>query len=173
MGYYEPVAYGSLQQLQPVTVKINVKGVSMLIHDDIFSWAGFGGLLDLANGKCRLRIFDLSKASDNKVMLLKPLIVVVSDLPDHDTHMKKVSVRSCNSHIATCVARTFKLNPQRMVFVEYYPPSIYGDHGQHHIPAKYVRVAFQWYDDKAMHPKWQPLEPPLLDTVVGLIARSA
>lgn len=141
----------------------------MLIHDDIFSWEGFGGLLDLANGACRLRIFDLSKSSEKNVMLLKPLVVVVSDLPDHDTHMKKVSVRSCNSHIATCVARTFNLNPQRMVFVEYYPPSSYGDHNQHYIPAKYDLVEFQWYEDKAMHPKWRPLDAPLLDMISDMI----
>ena len=141
----------------------------MLIHDDIFSWEGFGGLLDLANGKCRLRIFDLSKSGDNKVMPLKPLVVVVSDLPEHDTRFKKVSVRSCNSHIATCVARTFSLNPQRMVFVEYYPPSSYGTDDQHRIEAKYDQVEFQWHDDKAIHPKWRPLEPSLLKTVAHLI----
>jgi hypothetical protein len=144
----------------------------MLIHDDIYAWKGFGGLLDLASGRCRLRIFDLTGPKKNrhgKVMPIKPMVVVVSDLPEHDTHMKKVSVRSCTSHIATCVARDFNIDPHRMIFLEYYPASTYGDQNQHHIFAKLDVVDFQWHDRKALHPKWRPLKPPLLDEVMELI----
>jgi hypothetical protein len=144
----------------------------MLIHDDIYAWKGFGGLLDLASGQCRLRIFDLAASAAKgrgKVMPLKPMVVVVSDLPDHDTHMKKVSVRSCTSHIATSVARDFNIDPHRMIYLEYYPASTYGDQNQHHICAKLDVVDFQWYERKALHPKWRALNPPLFDEVLGLI----
>ena len=147
-------------------------GACMLIHDDTYSWKGFGGLFDLASGRCRLRLFDLSGSEEGlrgNVMPLKPIVVVVSDLPEHDTHMKKVSVRSCTSHIATCVSRDFNIDPHRMIYLEYYPESTYGDKNQHHIPAKLDIADFQWHDGKALHPKWRPLAPPLFEKVIALI----
>jgi hypothetical protein len=145
----------------------------MLIHDDIFSWKGFGGMLELASGRCRLRIFDLSKAPGNKLMHIKPIVVVVSDLPGPETDFKTVSVRSCVSHIATCVVRDFNIDPHRMVLLEYYPSSTYGDRKQHHIPAKFDVVEFVWHDNKALHPKWKALSQPLLDAVGELIHNTA
>jgi hypothetical protein len=142
---------------------------SMLIHDDILSWKGFGGLLDLAAGQCRLRIFDLNKSDDQKITHLKPMVVVASDLPDAKNDLKKVSVRSCNSHIATQVVEKFQLDPNRMIFVEYYCESTYGDRNQHHIPAKFVAVDFIWHGTKALHPKWRTLEPNVVDLISPLI----
>ena len=147
----------------------------MLIHDDVYAWKGFGGLLELAAGHCRLRIFDLGRTSaprPDKVMPLRSIVVVVSDLPGHDTHMKNVSVRSCTSHIATCVVRDFNIQPQRMLYVEYYPASTYGDRNQHHIPAKLDGVDFQWHELKALHPQWRPLQDPLFDEVMALIRQT-
>lgn len=141
----------------------------MLIHDGTFAWEGFGGVYQLAAGKCRLRIFDLSKSAQGKVALLKPIVVVVSDLLGDVTQFRKVSVRSCASHIATSVAARYRINPSRMTYVEYYPASVYGDQNQHEIPARYDAVDFTWFDDKALHPKWHQLSPPLLDTVAALI----
>lgn len=147
----------------------------MMIHNDIYVWKGFGGLLELAAGQCRLRIFDLSRDKTpqrDKVMPMKSIVVVVSDLPGHDTHMKAVSVRSCTSHIATCVVRDFNIQPQRMLYVEYYPESTYGDQNQHRIPARLDGVDFQWHDRKALHPQWRPLQPPLFDEVMALLRRA-
>jgi hypothetical protein len=147
----------------------------MLIHNDIYAWKGFGGLLALAAGQCRLRIFDLSRDKTpqrDKVMPMKSVVVVVSDLPGHDTHMKAVSVRSCTSHIATCVVRDFNIQPQRMLYVEYYPASTYGNRNQHQIPARLDGVDFQWHDHKALHPRWRPLQPPLFDEVMELIRQT-
>jgi hypothetical protein len=147
----------------------------MLIHDDIYAWKGFGGLLALAAGQCRLRIFDLSRAASGrreKVMLIRHMVVVVSDLPGHHTHMKSVSVRSCASHVATCVARDFNIQPQRMLYMEYYPASTYGDRNQHHMPARLDSVDFQWYEGKALHPQWRALQQPLLDEVMDLIRQT-
>jgi hypothetical protein len=144
----------------------------MLIHDDIFAWEGFGGLLALASGRCRLRIFDLGQAEGAKVTPIKPFVVVVSDLPASGAAFKQLSVRSCAGHIATCVSRDFNLEPQRMLYLEHQPASSYGDHQQHHIPAKLDAVEFQWHDHKALHPKWRPLAPPLSDVVLALIRQT-
>lgn len=142
----------------------------MLIHDDVFSWQGFGGVYQLSAGRCRLRVFDLSRGDHRNVTPLKPMLVVVSDLPDNGSLPRRMSVRSCTGHIATSVAAKFGIDPQRMVYVEYYPPSQYGEHRQFNIPAKYEAVDFSWEAGKAMHPRWRSLTMPLLQVVVDLIA---
>ena len=144
--------------------------MTMLIFDDIFSWQGFGGVFQLAAGKCRLRIFDLMKNDHNNVMLLKPLVVVVSDLPDGGSKYKSISVRSCAGHIATSVIDRFDLDPHRMIYVEYYPASSYGDRNQHLMQAKYEMVDFVWHDRKALHPKWRPLPEAQAKSISELIA---
>ncbi len=141
----------------------------MMIHDDTFEWEGFGGVYQLAAGKCRLRILDLSRGDHRKVAHLKPMVVVVSDLPDQRGANRQMSVRSCASHIATLVAARFNIPPHRMTYVEYYPSSVYGAQGQFKIDAKFDAVDFTWFDDKAMHPKWRPLTSPLLDTIAEVI----
>ena len=62
----------------------------MLIYDQIYSWEGFGGVLRLASGKCRLRIFDLEKEDRTGLAHLRPTIIIASDVPD-----SRMSVRSC------------------------------------------------------------------------------
>jgi len=144
----------------------------MLIHDDTFAWKGFGGVYQLAAGQCRLRIFDLSKTEHGKVAHLKPIVVVVSDLPDSKAQFRQISVRSCASHIATSVAAQFNINPHRMTYVEYYAPSTYGDRNQHEIAAKYDAVDFSWFEDKALHPKWRPLDSALRELVADMLVQT-
>jgi hypothetical protein len=139
----------------------------MMIYDDIFSWEGWGGQLRLASGECRLRIFDLQKNKIGGPAHLRPIIALVSDVPE-----SRMSVRSCTSHIATCVVRDFNIQPQRMLYVEYYPASTYGDRNQHHIPAKLDGVDFQWRECKALHPQWRTLQAPLFDEVMALIRQT-
>ena len=141
----------------------------MMIHDAIFAWEGFGGVYQLAAGKCRLRILDLSKGDQRKVAHLKPIIVIVSDLPGDQRQLRNVTVRSCASHIATMVTREFHIDPLRMTYVEYYAPSTYGDRKQHVIEARYEAVDFSWYEDKALHPKWRPLQSPLRNVIAQTI----
>ena len=76
----------------------------MLLHDDTYNWSGWGGKLGLGSGKCRLRIYDLNKENDRGLTHLKSIVVVVSDIPGSN-----VSVRSCNSHVATMVAKDFNI----------------------------------------------------------------
>ncbi len=137
----------------------------MLIYDDIFNWKGFGGKLKLASGKCRLKIYDLSKDQADGLVHLKPIIVIAIDHPD-----SKMTVRSCSSHIATMVSQEFHVAPGRMQFVEYYPQKTYGRDGKNFIPEIFEAVDFSWIDNLAMHPKLRPLAPPLLKRLLELFA---
>jgi hypothetical protein len=143
------------------------------IFDDIFEWEGYGGRFNLAAGRCRLRLFDLSPDKAAKVTRLKPIIAVVSDLPgDNPAALKMVSARACISHVATTIVNRFKLAPDRMVMIEYQRRETYGTRAEKVIPAKYEVAELQWHDDKALFPTWRPLKPPLLDTVRALIAEN-
>ena len=135
----------------------------MPIYDAIYTWDGWGGKLQLASGKCRLRIYDRSRGMDKGIAFLRPFVIIVSDLPD-----SKMTVRSCAGHIATKVTEQFSIDPHRMLWVEYYPTITYGVGGEHTIPEQYVAVDFEWYKGKAISPKWRQLEPPLLDIIKDL-----
>jgi len=137
----------------------------MLIHDDIFSWNGWGGKLSLGSGKCRLRIYDQKEKGTKSLTHLKSIIAVVSDMPD-----SKMSVKSCTSHVATQVAEKFNIDPQRMLWVEYYPESKYGVEGEHVIPERLEAVELTWHGGKAIKPKWRELKPPLLEEIKKLIS---
>ena len=139
----------------------------MLIYNDIYSWEGWGGKLKLASGKCWLRIYDRSRGDEKTVPFLRPYVIIVSDVAD-----SKMSIRSCAGHIATNVTREFKIDPQRMLYVEFYPEVTYGSNAQHTIPEQYVAVDFTWYEEKALNPKWRQLKPPLLDIVKSLVEDS-
>ena len=137
----------------------------MLVHDDVFEWEGFGGKLRLGSGSCRLRIFDLGKGKVEGLAHLRPLIVIATDIPE-----SRMSVRSCASHIATLVTQQFRLEPQRMMFIEYYPEVTYGRNDENVIPERYDAVEFVWHADKAMHPKWRNLTASMLEIVKELMA---
>ena len=138
--------------------------VSVLIYDDIYSWEGFGGILRLASGKCRLRIFDLKKGGQAGLAHLRPNIVIASDIDD-----SRMSVRSCCGHIATGVARKFNIKPDRMMFIEYYPETVYGEQQDHVIGEKFDLVDFSWREDQAIQPAWRTLKSPMLDIVQELV----
>ncbi len=136
----------------------------MLLYDDIYVWEGWGGKLRLASGKCRLRIFSLKKGEPEGLTHLRPIIVVVTDVPG-----SSLSVRSCAGHIATTVTQSFNLDPHRMLFIEYYPAATYGKERVHKIPERYEAVEFVWHGDKAIQPKWRTLKAPILDIVKKLL----
>ena len=135
----------------------------MLVHDDIYHWEGWGGKLRLGSGKCRLRIYDLGKEGTKRLTHLKPLLVIVSDLTD-----STMSIRSCAGHIATTVTQEFNINPSRMLYIEHYPAKTYGEQNEHLISERYEVVEFAWHEDKALHPKWRTLKPPILDIITAL-----
>jgi len=136
----------------------------MLIHDDIFSWEGWGGELKLASGRCRLRIFDLRKGDTKGLSHLRPIIVIVSDVSDSG-----MSIKSCAGHLATTITEDFHIDSARMLFVEYYPPVTYGEDGKNTIPERYEAVEFTWIENKAIQPKWRTLKEPLLRIVGELM----
>jgi hypothetical protein len=138
----------------------------MLIHDGMYVWEGFGGKLKLASGRCRLRIYDLTKDTSGKLSHLRPMIVIVSDVPQ-----SRMSVRSCAGHIATCVSRDFKIDAQRMMYIEYVPASVYGERQERLIPEKYEAVDFNWTEGGAIQPKWRTLQPPLVDVIKSIVEK--
>jgi hypothetical protein len=138
----------------------------MLIYDGIYAWKGFGGLLKLASGQCRLRLYDLTREPGGGTAHLRPFIAIVSDVPE-----SRMSVRSCAGHVATSVSRDFKIDPQRMLYIEYYPESIYGERRDHIIPEKYEAVDFEWTEGGAIHPRWRTLKAPLLDAIRRMVAK--
>ena len=135
-----------------------------LIHDDIFSWEGWGGTLRLASGKCRLRIFDLQKGDTKGLSHLKPIIVVVSDVSD-----SRMSIKSCAGHLATKVSESFHIDPARMLYIEHYPAVTYGKGKQKTIPERYEAVELTWIETKAIQPKWRMLKSPMLGIVENLL----
>lgn len=145
----------------------------MKLFDDVLNWEGYGGKFNLAAGRCRLRLFDLSKEENRGVSHFKPIIAVVSDLPgDSPTALKKVSVRACISHVATTIVHRFKLDQNRMVLIEYYPKETYGQRSEKVIPEKFDLVDLKWHGDKALFPSWRSLPSPLLETVRELIVKN-
>jgi hypothetical protein len=143
------------------------------IFDDVFNWDGYGGKFNLAAGRCRLRLFDLSKSETAAVPLLRPIIAVVSNLPgDRPSAMKQVSVKACISHVATTIVHRFKIDHNRMVLVEHYPRQTYGRDSEKVIPEKYEVVDLKWHGEKALFPSWRSLKPPLLDIVRTLVVEN-
>ncbi len=138
-----------------------------LIHDAVYRWPGWGGRMQLGSGRCRLRIFDLRRGPANGLCHLKPIIAVVSDLPKK--RLNDMSVRSCTGHIATCVARDFAIDPQRMLWIEYYPERHYGTHRERTVAQSLVAVDLTWHQDLAIEPRWRPLQPPLSDAVLEML----
>jgi hypothetical protein len=93
--------------------------------------------------------------------------VVVSDLPKRS--INDMSVRSCAGHIATGVSDRFSIDPQRMLWVEYYPAREYGVKEKRVIPESFVAVDFKWQKGRALEPKWRPLGPAIDDAVRRLL----
>jgi hypothetical protein len=141
----------------------------MLIYDNEFKWDGWGGVFKLASGKCRLRIYDLNRNKAKNLTLLKPIVVMVSELAEPESLMKNLSIRSCAGHIATCVTEQFQIDPSRMVFVEYYPQQTYGQKQEHVISERFDIVDFKWHSGKALHPTWRPLPSTLTKTLIELM----
>jgi hypothetical protein len=136
-----------------------------IIYDDIFEWEGWGGKLRLGSGKCNLRIINIKGETVENLTPIKPVLVVVSDIPGG-----AMSVRGCAGHIATQVTNGYNIDPHRMLYVEYYPKVIYGGDKNIEIPERYEAVEFTWREDKAIQPRWRPLPPPLVELIQGVLA---
>jgi len=138
-----------------------------ILHNQIFHWDGFGGLLKLASGNCMLRVVQFQNTD---VSFVKPYIVITEDTPSADPSKKnqKLSIRSSCAHIATCVTRQFNIDPKRMFWLEYYPESIYGEKQEKCIPEQYEVVSFVWESNKAFHPTFRVLKSPVLEQVKNI-----
>lgn len=141
----------------------------MLIHDDVFQWDGWGGQLKLCSGQCRLRIFNLKGHNTDGLTPFKPYVVVTSELAGENNPRSWVTMRSMAGHIASRVCEQWKIDPQRMVYVEYYPGSVYGKENEHRVPQRLESAAFEWHETGAMNAVWQPLKAPLLDWLIDAL----
>lgn len=131
-----------------------------IIYDGTFEWEGWGGKLRLGSGRCKLHIIDIKGDGLSKLTPIKPVLVVVSDIPGGT-----MSVRSCAGHIATQVTAGYNIDPHRMLYVEYYPAVVYGEHKNIEIPERYEAVEFTWREEKAIQPRWRPLSEPLVELI--------
>ncbi|MDY6905713.1 MAG: hypothetical protein SWH61_13640 [Thermodesulfobacteriota bacterium] len=136
----------------------------MILYNDIFQWEGLSKPLGLAMGKIRLRIFDLNQQRGSQITHIRPIIVVVSDVPG-----EKITVKGWAAPLATFICREFAIDPNRMTWVEHYPRVQYGIDNAKYIPEKYEAVDFTWQDDMAAHPRWRPMKSPMLDIVRDLV----
>lgn len=137
----------------------------MLIYDGVFEWEGWGGKLKLGKGHCHLRLHDRTRDQKKEILLLKPYVAIVCELPGNT-----VSVRAYTGHIATGVVKKFDLAPHRLLWIEYYPERTYGASGEHSVPERYDAIEFTWEGRKAVSPRCQTLKPPLLDTIKAIAA---
>ena len=131
----------------------------MRIYDDIFDWDGWGGVMRLGSGRCHLQIYDLQKAKGGSLTYLKPIILLLRDLPKK--RINDMSVRSSIGNIATLAMQRFKLEPQRCLLVLYSPGCVYGPENDRVIPEKFETVDFDWNEHRALNPHWRPLTGPL------------
>ena len=143
--------------------------MTIIRYDDIFAWDGWGGEFKLTSGRCHLRVYDLQKSTNHDPIFLKSIIVVVSDLPESYGKPGVMSIRSCAGHIATRVTRQFRINPERMLYVEYHPQKFYGRSRIHTVPERYEAVDFKWRNQKAFAVNWRVLDARLRDQVKRLI----
>lgn len=141
----------------------------MLIYDDRFEWEGWGGALKLCRGECHLHIYDFSRREAGAARMLRPHVVVASEPPDFSPPRGHVAMRSMAGHIATQVCRKWNMEPQRMLYVEYYPASTYGSLNEHQLAERFEVADFQWGPSGAMNPRWRPLDPPLRDRLKSLL----
>jgi hypothetical protein len=134
----------------------NHPAASMKRYDDIFTWEGWGGAFNLGGGRCHLRFFDLRKESPAEVGLLKPFVAVVTDLPREGWKPDQMSVKSCALHAASQFVRQFGLSPQRMRWIEYYPPP---DSQIRYGKERFDEASFTWEGDRAVYVRWKSLDP--------------
>ena len=144
----------------------------MILYDGIYSWKGWGGRLKLGSGQCRLRIYDLRKRKEKGVAHLKPIIVIISDLPDEtDWAPTKMTVKSCASHIASNVVKEFNIDPNRMMWIEHYPEPPEKDLIRYS-RERFDLAEFTWHDLDATKTVWNPLPRAMEDLVKRLMAEA-
>lgn len=139
----------------------------MIVYNDLYSWEGMGRRFGLAVGKIRLRIFDLNENVDDDVLYLRPIVVVVSDVPG-----ERISVKGWAGPLASYIVNDFNINHHRMMWVEYYPAVQYGKRKIKYIQEKFEIVDFSWEAGRAVQPRWRDLASPALDKIRELVYKS-
>jgi hypothetical protein len=145
----------------------------MILYDKVYSWKGWGGKLKLGSGECRLRIYDMRRGKEKSVAHLKPIIVIISDLPDEtDYSPSRMTVKSCASHIASSVVKEFGIDPSRMMWIEYYPESSEKEKLRYS-KERFDLAEFTWYGRNATKALWNPLPEEMVTMAKRLMETSS
>jgi hypothetical protein len=142
----------------------------MLIYDDVYTWDGWGGLLKLASGRCRMKVFDLRKKGEKGVAHLKPFVIVLTDIPFETKGPNQMTVKSCAGHIATKVVREFRIDPHRMIWVEHYPLDPESHKLRYPEEEHFDEVEFTWQDEDAISTQWRTPSPDTVKLIRELLA---
>lgn len=121
-------------------------------YDDIFAWEGWGGAFNLGNGRCHLRFFDLRDEQPEGVGMLRPFLAVVTDLSRSGWKPNQMSVKSCALHAASQFVRRFSVPPQRLRWIEYYPPP---EETVRYGQERFDEAEFTWEGDRAVYVRWK------------------
>ncbi len=141
----------------------------MKIYDDIYTWEGWGGKLKLGSGRCRMRIFDVSRRrKDDGVAHLKPVFIVVSDIPFDTVAPNQMTVKGVAGHIASQAVKDFGIDPHRMRWIEYYPAAE-DENLRYSSGERFDEVVFTWRDEDALYPGWKPVSPAMHDLIKELL----
>lgn len=97
---------------------MEINGVRMIIYDGKYNWQGKKRFhfkpVSWWPGSYHLTIIDLSKSMPD-VYLMKPYVVIVSNTGNG------ISSINCTDNFAKSVCRDFKLNIERVLWIEYHP----------------------------------------------------
>ena len=138
-------------------------------YDDIYTWNGWGGKFRLADGSCQLCVFHFDPDKKEKIKRLKQTIVITQDILKKKRSFGEMSIRSCAGHIATSVTKEFNINPNRMLWVEYYPETTYGARGEKVISEDFFLTDFEWSQGRAMKPKRRKPNPGLIEQIKKIL----
>ena len=138
-------------------------------YDDIYTWNGWGGKLRLASGNCQLCVFHFDPDKKGNLKRLKQTIVITQDILKKKRAFGDMSIRSCAGHIATSVTKQFNIDPNRMLWVEYYPETSYGPQGKKVIAEDFFLTDFEWSEGRAMNPKRGKPSPELIEQIKKIL----
>lgn len=117
------------------------------VVDSSYAYEG----LSATGGRCRLRLYAVGAAA----------VAIATELADNPG----TSITNAAPIIAAQVARNFRIDPARLVWVEHYGPESYGVEGE---PDRFARVTFSWEGQEARGSEWAHLPDEELAELLGV-----
>jgi len=128
----------------------------MILFDDRYEWSGkktsTRNPVNWWGGVCRMKIIDLSTCNPG-IPMIKPIVIIVEDTGEGS------SSKTCAPDLVKYVCRDFKLDIQKILWMEYNP-----------VPSPVFEVArFQPVaeikDDSLYSVIWRPIRPNELEMI--------